>query len=506
AQCCPICFEPWSNSGSHRLSSLSCGHLFGRSCIERWLKGKAGLEKCPQCNAPAKRKHIRNIYAKALKTIDTTERDRAVADLEKEKNLRQNAEEAEARALLQYQLVRTECDRLKMTLLQQQELVLANQGACTCKKTDTRTVGEVTSHSFTSSKCYVLQRSSQISKGGSRVMSFDEHHALLVISKSSSNQLYPGFGIAKVSSLDVKRSEFVQIHQKPVRDACFSCQGDGLLLTAAMDKTIKITSMLSNTVVQSYTTPVPAWSCAWNNSDTNYMYCGLQNGSCLMFDVRNTNTYLKNLLGEGDSLCPVISLAHVMPDPNSNFRPGGLLVCKLGGACFWESTFGVDYVPHVLTLPEGSCTSLSYEPTTRHCMFSLRPSKNFNKTRHMVSQLQGNGIAIATARAQNAGTTEGNEGSLVTCTALAQCTGGSIQKLLSRSVLFTNPDNSEKLIVAAPDEAAKATLLWDGKTGHQFQKLPNQSDAVLDVLPFAVNGHHFLTSITEQKLDVYRWQ
>ena len=56
-----------------------------------------------------------------------------------------------------------------------------------------------------------------------------------------------------MSSLDVKRSEFVQIHQKPVRDACFSCQGDGLLLTAAMDKTIKITSMLSNTVVQRYT-------------------------------------------------------------------------------------------------------------------------------------------------------------------------------------------------------------------------------------------------------------
>jgi hypothetical protein len=28
----------------------------------------------------------------------------------------------------------------------------------------------------------------------------------------------------------------------------------------------------------------------------------------------------------------------------------------------------------------------------------------------------------------------------------------------------------------------------------------------LDVLPFAVNGNNFLTTITEQKLDVYRWQ
>jgi len=60
-----------------------------------------------------------------LKTIDTTERDRAIADLEKEKTLRQKAEEAEARALLQYQLVRAECERLKMSLVQQQELLLA---------------------------------------------------------------------------------------------------------------------------------------------------------------------------------------------------------------------------------------------------------------------------------------------------------------------------------------------------------------------------------------------
>lgn len=105
------------------LSTLS--RLIFFSCIERWLKGKGGNEKCPQCNAPAKRKDIRNIYAKALKTIDTTEKDRALSELEQEKKLRQKAEEAEARALLQYQLVKAECERMKISLLQQQELRLA---------------------------------------------------------------------------------------------------------------------------------------------------------------------------------------------------------------------------------------------------------------------------------------------------------------------------------------------------------------------------------------------
>ena len=48
-QCCTICFEPWSNSGEHRIAALRCGHLFGKACIERWLRGRE--QRCPQCNA-----------------------------------------------------------------------------------------------------------------------------------------------------------------------------------------------------------------------------------------------------------------------------------------------------------------------------------------------------------------------------------------------------------------------------------------------------------------------
>lgn len=27
---CPICFEPWTSGGLHRVCSLRCGHLFGK--------------------------------------------------------------------------------------------------------------------------------------------------------------------------------------------------------------------------------------------------------------------------------------------------------------------------------------------------------------------------------------------------------------------------------------------------------------------------------------------
>ena len=46
---------------------------------------------------------------------------------------------------------------------------------------------------------------------------------------------------------------------------------------------------------------------------------------------------------------PVIALVY--------FRPGGIIVCKLEGASFWEKTPGADYLPHQLTLPEGKDNS-----------------------------------------------------------------------------------------------------------------------------------------------------
>lgn len=45
---CSICFEAWTTAGQHRLSALRCGHLFGYTCIVRWLKAQGTAAKCPQ--------------------------------------------------------------------------------------------------------------------------------------------------------------------------------------------------------------------------------------------------------------------------------------------------------------------------------------------------------------------------------------------------------------------------------------------------------------------------
>ena len=80
---CSICFEEWSNSGDHRIASLKCGHFFGYSCIEKWLRGSGSA--CPNCNEKNTKKDIRVHFVAKLAAIDTSERDRALLELEKER-------------------------------------------------------------------------------------------------------------------------------------------------------------------------------------------------------------------------------------------------------------------------------------------------------------------------------------------------------------------------------------------------------------------------------------
>lgn len=77
---CHICYEPYGNSGGHRPCCLICGHIFGKDCIERWVKIQ---KRCPDCNCKAMPKDIRIIYVKNLRAIDTAELDRMKADIDK---------------------------------------------------------------------------------------------------------------------------------------------------------------------------------------------------------------------------------------------------------------------------------------------------------------------------------------------------------------------------------------------------------------------------------------
>lgn len=86
---CQICYEPFTNSGGHRVCCLKCGHIYGMECIEKWI---VSSKRCPSCNCKAMKKDIRILYTKNLKVMDTTELDRVKAELEKA-NIAKNSSE-----------------------------------------------------------------------------------------------------------------------------------------------------------------------------------------------------------------------------------------------------------------------------------------------------------------------------------------------------------------------------------------------------------------------------
>lgn len=87
---CMICMEEWTIGSEHRVCCLRCGHLFGRSCIERWIKDRGSNAKCPSCNKPTKRRDLVDIWCKSITATDETELIRVQEALEREKKLRKN--------------------------------------------------------------------------------------------------------------------------------------------------------------------------------------------------------------------------------------------------------------------------------------------------------------------------------------------------------------------------------------------------------------------------------
>ncbi|KAL2345091.1 hypothetical protein Fmac_006376 [Flemingia macrophylla] len=67
---CPICMDVWTNKGEHHICCLPCGHIYGLSCIKRWLQRRENSANCPQCNSKCSMKDVRKLYASRVVAVD----------------------------------------------------------------------------------------------------------------------------------------------------------------------------------------------------------------------------------------------------------------------------------------------------------------------------------------------------------------------------------------------------------------------------------------------------
>ncbi|NXJ83261.1 RFWD3 ligase, partial [Trogon melanurus] len=489
---CAICFEQWTNAGDHRLSALRCGHLFGYTCINRWLKGQAG--KCPQCNKKAKRSDIVVLYARTLKALDTSEQERMKSSLEKEQMLRRQAELESAQSRLQLQVLTDECSKLRKQVQELKALVAQHNVSTSQQPGRFHPCLPSSLPSSQSQRKYHLENVFVVSQTGNcRVMAYCDSLSCLVVSQPSPQSTFiPGCGVKMISVANLKSSQYVPIHSKQIRGLAFSSRGDGLLLSAALDNTLKLTSLATNTVVQTYNAGRPVWSCCWCLDDTNYVYAGLVNGSIMIYDLRDTNSHVQELVPQ-KSRCPMVSLSYLPRMASASLPYGGIVAGTLEGACFWQRKADNSYRPHYLPLEPGGCIDIQTEISTRHCLATYRPSKNNPCVRCVMMELTCSPL------------TEASEDVVCSSNPVQTFSAGPTCKLLTKNAIFQSPEEDGSVFVCAGDEASNSALLWDAGSGSLRQKLTADLP-VLDICPLEVNQTHLLATLTEKMVKIYKWQ
>jgi len=491
--CCTICFESWSNSGEHRISSLKCGHFFGYTCIERWLRG-AGAS-CPNCNEKSTKKDIRVHYVSKLAAIDTSERDRAVGDLEKVKG-----------ELRELQLRHTE---LQVRLKLQQEKIDKLDG-------DNRRFrergGELPPPSLVRASAgggagaasgrsrLVYQKRHEICRPGSdrdkccRVLACSEYHGMIVISQPSANPLFPGFGVRRFNMLDQKLGSFVGLGREVVRDLAFHPTTPELMLSCGQGKVVRITNISSCSEVVRFTCDSEVWAADWaRGGPGTQLYLGTKRSQVLVHDTRDPQGEPVVLTFPGTERRPIISLVSVPACPAAGLHNPGLLVLTLGSLWYWEHNMGDNtFTPHRLPTPQGSLFwSMEYEPTSRLVLVVCKPSP---LSTHLVLELTSTTLPT---------------GRVVTTNTIMTSQGGSYsaRSFLRSSLVVTGGEEGTVMLVFTRGTGMgdQKVIVQEVGSGRIQQEL-SVGKPVLDIKQATINQQNYLAVLGETELMMYKWE
>lgn len=470
-QACPICMDQWTNSGDHRLCCLRCGHLFGHSCILRWLQHSctSANRRCPQCNEKAAVKHIRMLYAKKLISKDTDELEKVKKDLHKvttERNQMQT-ELSQCNTRLKVFEQRLDCMKTRVAELESRQSEIEIHTRHT--------------HGL-STKKFHLERSIDICKdAGCRVLDYNPWYKFLVVSQKATNTLFTGYGIRKINPENFHKRQFIFLHTQPIRDIKFHPREQTLLLSVGFDKCAKLVDIQNNMPVHTFETDRPLWSCCWLGDNPNYFLVGAQNGSITRFDIRQISSPI-DTFDVSDDKSPIVSLARVPPNPNSGINRGGFIACHLN-TCYVYEAKNSEYLPKQVFL-EGPFVSVCYDEKNNHALISSRPNARQPHARHA--------LCIFDKSSED----------LLVCNVVHTFHAGNSQQLLSRPChVYTENET----LVAAYQETNNSIALWSTATGEKLQTLP-VSDPVLDLCSFTVQNELLLASLSAKKLRLYSYE
>uniref|UniRef100_A0A6N2M3M7 RING-type E3 ubiquitin transferase n=1 Tax=Salix viminalis TaxID=40686 RepID=A0A6N2M3M7_SALVM len=290
--------EPWRSEGDHQVSCLPCGHLYGFSCISKWLQRPVPTTKCSQCNAKGKFKDIRKRYTTPVVVVDEGLQKKVeslqdeIGSLKTEKSdlldLRDN-------------LLEIQDDLLKLLHnLKEKPSCTENTSYVQMRNKPPQffnakeAQGSQSGYSFGSysSKQQLLhcnfKLQHELAIEGGRLLAMDFSYQNLILSRRIS-AMGGMHMLNKINLINPRENEDIHLppSTKAVKDIQISPCGRFTLL-ASLGKKLSILRMESNNIVMTYNLRVPAWSCSWDLNSPHYVYAGLQNGMLLVFDMRGT--------------------------------------------------------------------------------------------------------------------------------------------------------------------------------------------------------------------------
>ncbi|XP_015121689.1 E3 ubiquitin-protein ligase RFWD3 isoform X2 [Diachasma alloeum] len=466
---CPICMEPWTNSGDHRLCSLACGHLFGHKCVLRWLKQECSAQnrRCPHCNTKANTKDIRMIYTTNLSAVDTIELDRLRNELQTAVARNKSIESEISKSQLRYKIAQ---DRIKELTQRITDLESERRDI----KLEMREMG-----TGCASRKFHLDRTFEIAKDACcRVLDYNSWYGYLTVSQKSPNTIFPGYGIKKIDTHKYELMQFTVLHSQAIRDMAFHQTQQSLLLSVSFDKTAKLMDIHNNQVVHGFPVESQVWSCCWAGDNSNIFVVGTQKGLITQFDIRQTAGALDTLESPGDR-SPIVSLASVPPGSANGVARGGFLASHLNSCYAYEMRNNV-YVAKQM-LHEGPFTCVRYDSQNHHALISCRPNTRNPQTRHIVFSVE-----------------KGTE-STVICNTVHTFAAGNTQNILSRPCHINFADDT---FVAAHQESNKSVPIWSVATGKEVQSIP-ASTPVVDLCSFRLQNSVVLGALSANKLRLY---
>ncbi|GJX97063.1 E3 ubiquitin protein ligase RFWD3-like protein, partial [Tanacetum coccineum] len=336
---------------------LPCGHIFGLSCINKWIQLRKMQAKCPQCNVKIGPSGVTKLYASPVVLVEEEDQQKKdevskAKDLKKERNTDESLTAElvnETQKVFNYDAKvdtrRSRCCNfvLKHEMPVESARLFDMDAGYKTLLLARRVPGMGGRHKQVSTVTVNLEAPQRNTDESLTAELVNETQNVKVILGSDTLLLarrVPGMGGRHINMMNPQRKEEIMlpVSTKAVKDLHLSPCGR-LALLASLEKKLLIISMGGNSVVLTYDLPMPAWSCLWDDNSPNYMYAGLQNGMLLVFDMRHTIRPVESIHGlDSRPIHTIQSFEHNTSHPQNTTQ---LLTASSCGPCLWNINGGL---------------------------------------------------------------------------------------------------------------------------------------------------------------------